>query len=299
MVVRQETQEQAADPLTLRLRAGGSSLSPTTLRVLRFIDKNRVVALASSAAQLAASVGTSDATVIRAVQAIGFEGLPQLRQALAASIEQRSTPAADMQRTLADVGESAEQAIDLVLKTHSEGINALQSAAIRPKITDAVATLHRAQRIVIFGIGPSAALAHYVAIALNRSGRHARALDATGIALADQLLDCREGDALLILAYGRSYREVVATFAEAKRLRLPIVLVTDSLDKKLARRADVVVPAQRGHANRVALHGTTLIVLESIVLGLVASDRKRALETLERLGDLREAVSGPRTDPAA
>ncbi len=135
-------------------------------------------------------------------------------------------------------------------------------------------------------------------ILLTRNGRPARTLDATGVALADQLIALREGDALLILAYGRAYREVVATFAEARQLRLPTVLVTDSLDGKLARKAEVVIPAKRGRANRVALHGTTLVVLEAIVLGLAASDRKRAMDALRRLNDLRAEVTGMRVDLA-
>jgi DNA-binding MurR/RpiR family transcriptional regulator len=279
-----------------RIRNRQHSLSPTASRVAKFIDQNRATALASSAADLAASIGTSDATVVRAVQALGFQGLSDLRQSLAASFEQRSTPADDMRRTLADVGESAERAVDLVLDTHRKAIDALQSLPTRAKIIGAVATLHRAERIIVFGIGPSAPLARYVSILLARNGRRARALDATGISLADQLLDLRERDALLILAYGRSYREVVATFAEARRLRLPTVLVTDTLDQKLARRADVVIPAKRGSADRMALHGATLVVLESLVLGLAASDRKNALATLDRLNDLREAVNGKRAD---
>jgi DNA-binding MurR/RpiR family transcriptional regulator len=282
------------DPFADRFRAQNQALSPAAHRVARFIDKNRATVLASSAADLAASVGTSDATVVRAVQALGFDGLPELKQVLAATIEQRSSPADDMRETLAEVGENADRAIDLVLDTHQQTFNALQTAKVRAKITDAVSCLHRAQRIVVFGIGPTAAIAHYMAALLARSGRQTRTLDATGIELADQLLELRERDALLILAYGRSYREVVATFAEARRLHLPTVLVTDTLERKLARSADVVIPAERGRAHRVALHGTTLVVLEAIVLGLAASNRKRAMDTLARLNDLREMVNGAR-----
>jgi DNA-binding MurR/RpiR family transcriptional regulator len=284
------------DSFDERIRSRARSLSPSASRVAKFIDQNRATALGSSAAELAASIGTSDATVVRAVQALGFQGLSELRQSLAASFELRSTPVDDMRRTLADVGESAERAVDLVLETHRKAIDELQSTEARARIIEAVSTLHRAARIIVFGIGPSAPIARYVTILLARNGRRARALDATGISLADQLLDLRESDALLILAYGRSYREVVATFAQARRLRLPTVLVTDTLEQKLARRADVVIPAKRGSANRMALHGATVVVLESLVLGLAVSDRKHALATLDRLNDLREAVNGKRAD---
>lgn len=286
----------AVDLFGERLRSRDRSLSRSELRVAKFIDQNRATALASSAAQLAATVGISDATVVRTAQALGFDGLPELRQALATALEQRSTPADNMLRTLTDIGESTERAIDLVLDTHREGIQALQSSSTREKIMAAVSRLHGAERIVVFGIGPSAPLAHYVTILLTRNGRAAHALDATGIALADQLIGLHKGDALLILAYGRAYREVVATFAEARQLRLPTVLVTDSLDGKLARKAEVVIPAKRGRANRVALHGTTLVVLEAIVLGLAASSRQRAMDALQRLNDLRAEVGGMRVD---
>jgi DNA-binding MurR/RpiR family transcriptional regulator len=101
---------------------------------------------------------------------------------------------------------------------------------------------------------------------------------------------------LLALAYGKSYREVTATFAEARRLRLPIVLVTEALEKKLTRRVDVIITVKRRQANRVALRGTTLIVLEALVLGLAASNREHALGALERLSELRGMVTGTRVD---
>ena len=294
-----DTTDEAAraDPLTTRFEAAAASLSPAARRVARFIVENRALALASSAMDLAARTGTSDATVVRAVQALGFDGLPELRRILAASLgAPDDTPADAMRSTLAKAGAEPGRAVDLVIEAQREALEALAVPEARATLRAAVAALHPAQRILVFGIGPSASLARYVAVLLGRSGRIARALDATGIALADQLLDLRQGDALLVLAYGRSYREVVAVFAEARRIGLPIVLVTDSLDRSLARHADVVVPARRGHARKVALHGATLVALEAIALGLAAARGDRALAMLERLNDLRAAIAGSRND---
>jgi DNA-binding MurR/RpiR family transcriptional regulator len=282
--------KNAPDVFRDRLRV--SPLSPTAARVARFIDQHRATAIASSAAKLAARTGTFDATVVRTVQALGFEGLPELKEALVAGLEQRSTPADHMKKTLAEVGEDSSRAIDNVFDTHRRALDELGSAEVEARITTAISRLHWAERIVVFGIGPSAPLAHYVTILLNRNGRNARALDTTGRSLADQLLDLNERDALLVLSYGRPYREVIATFSVAHALQLPVILLTDTLDRRLAQRADVVVPARRGKAGRVALHGATFVVLEAIVLGLAASDRERSLRTLQRLNSLREIVDG-------
>ncbi|MCJ2049138.1 MurR/RpiR family transcriptional regulator [Methylobacterium sp. J-070] len=268
------------------------SLSPAAARVASYLDRNRATVLASSAAQIAAQLGTSDATVIRAVQALGFDGLPDLKQALAAGLDDRRTPAADMGRTLAEVGDDAGQAIDAVLDAHREGMEALRTEAGRTAILAAITALHPAARIGVFGIGPSAHLARYLAFQLTRSGRRSFLLDATGWSLADQLLGLRADDAVLLLAYGQPYREVQAVMAEARRLGLRVVLVTDTQDSALARQATVVLLARRGRANQVALHATTLIALEAVILGLAAADRDNALQQLADLDRLRKLV-GP------
>lgn len=286
------SKEDEVDLFGARLAAHAGALPPACRRVAHYIDNNRTGVLASSAAELAARAGTSDATVIRTVQALGFAGLGALKQALLASAERSSGPADAMRRTLGEVGEDTSRAIGSVFEVHEEALDGLRPAAVRDQIAAAVAALHSARRIAIFGIGPSAALSTYVSLLLTRIGRHSLALNVSGAMLADQLLDLRPDDALLVLAYGRAYPEVIAVFDEARRLALPIVLLTDSLDRKLARFATVVLPARRGRAERVALHGATLVCLEALVLGLAAAGKAGAIATLERLNRLRSATRG-------
>jgi DNA-binding MurR/RpiR family transcriptional regulator len=280
------------DPFGQALASHGAALSVSGQRVARFIDENRATALASSAQELGIRTGTSDATVVRSVQALGFAGMGALKQALVASMERSSTPADAMRRTLEDAGDHAGAAIDAVLDAHAEALALLRTPDSRGRIAAAVARLHPVPRIVVFGIGPSAALAHYASILLARAGRRSRALDATGLMLADQLLDLHADDALLVLAYGKPYSEVAAAFAVARRLGLPVVLVTDSPDNEMARQADAVLVARRGRTDRVALHGTTIIALEALVLGLAAADHQGAMQALDRLNDLRAEVRG-------
>jgi DNA-binding MurR/RpiR family transcriptional regulator len=271
------------------LRRANQQLGAAGLRVAKFIDENRQVVLASSAAALGARIGTSDATVLRTVQALGFASLAALKRAILNS-GTASTPADDMRRTLVDLEKASGEALDGVLQAHAEGLAVLQSAKCRAQIAAGVGILDSADRIAVFGIGPSAALASYASILLARSGRRSRTISATGSMLADQLLDLGAGDALLILAYGRLYREVKAVFAEAKALRLPTVLVTEADDTPLAKLADACVVIPRGRPGQMALHGTTLVGLEALVLSLAAAQPKAALASLENLNRLRRAT---------
>jgi DNA-binding MurR/RpiR family transcriptional regulator len=278
-----------ASELDRMLRQAGPRLGAAGLRVAKFIDENRQLVLASSAAALGARIGTSDATVLRTIQALGFASLADLKAAILKS-ETGSTPADDMRRTLIDLEKTTGEALDSIVQVHRDGLDILQSAACRGQIAAAVRLLDGAERIAVFGIGPSSALATYVSILLERSGRRSRTINATGSMLADQLLDLRTGDALLVLAYGRLYREVKALFAEAKALALPTVLLTESEDTPLARLADVCVAIPRGRPGQVALHGATLVGLEALILSLAAANPDAALASLDNLNRLRRAT---------
>jgi DNA-binding MurR/RpiR family transcriptional regulator len=284
--------EAAVDPrseLDRMLRQAAQRLGAAGLRVAKFIDENRQIVLASSAAALGARIGTSDATVLRTIQTLGFASLADLKTAILKS-GTTSTPADDMRRTLVDLEKTTGEALDSILRVHQEGLDTLQSATCRAQIAAAVRVLDGAERIAVFGIGPSSALATYVSILLGRSGRRSRTINATGAMLADQLLDLRAGDALLILAYGRLYREVKALFTEAKVLSLPTVLITEADDTPLAKLADVCVAIPRGRPGQVALHGATLVGLEALILSLAAANPDAALASLDNLNRLRRTT---------
>ncbi len=60
-----EAEAAPEDRLSAKLGALEAELSPTALRVARYLNRNRVLVLTNSAAELAANIGTSDATVVR------------------------------------------------------------------------------------------------------------------------------------------------------------------------------------------------------------------------------------------
>lgn len=269
-------------------------LSPACRKVAAYIEANRVDVVTSSALDLARATGTSDATVVRAVQALGFDGLHDLRKALGASLGGRNAPADNMTRTWADVGESAEAAMENVLASIGSTLDTLREEPARAAMLGALKILHVAQRIVVFGVGPTAHIAAYFAARLRRKGRVPLVIDRTGSSLADQLLELRRGDALLMLAYGKTYQEAEAVVLEARRLQLPIVLITDTPDEKPGRSANQVLAVPRGRADRVALHGGTVACLEMLLLGLATTGKESAATALAELDRLRETTDRSR-----
>ncbi|WP_334151285.1 MurR/RpiR family transcriptional regulator [Hyphomicrobium sp.] len=278
------------DKLGHRIRARMSGLSPSLMRVVAFIDANRLDAMTKSAVELGAMIGTSDASVIRAVKALGFDGFNDLKRELAATLGQGHSAADNMARTLTGIDEAHDAAIDRVLEDHRAAFEALTSPEAREQMAAAVKVLASAHRVGVFGLGPSSYLARYVALQLTRSGRPARVFDGSGSPLPDQLLGLQDVDVVIMLAYGRPYKEATACMSEARRLRKRIVLITDFDEKGLAAHATTVVNVHRGQAGRIALHGATFVCLEAMMLALAHRNKDRSVTTLERLNELRKSV---------
>ncbi len=281
-----------ADRVGERIAKQHAKLSPALGKVAEYINTHRQAVMEMTAAELGIAVGTSDATVIRAVQALGFASIRELKQELASATGFGSTPADNMVRTLAALPDH-NMAVRHVLTTHSELMAGISDAECR-QMQAAISILAGALRIGFYGIGPSAALAQYAHFNFVRAGCRGILLDACGIALADQLLDLDGVAALLMFAYGAAYPEAEATIAEARRLAIPIVLFSDSLDDRLAREAEVLIPIPRGRAGSMALHGATLVCVEAILLGVIAKNTTRAMVTLRKLDELRWTLRGRR-----
>ena len=211
-------------------------MSPAEQRVARFFQGNREEVLIASAAALAAKAETSDATVVRAAKALGFSGLDDLRRTLADELRSSLSPAERLTRTLGEVGDSLSAAFELTLDIHLQSLESLRRSITPELFEKAVDAIVTAQRVVVFGLGPSAAIANYLVTQLIRFGVDACSLTNTGLLFADDLRRLRNGDLVIMLAYGRVYAELAALLDDIDRRGLRSLLVTDTLAATLRPR---------------------------------------------------------------
>lgn len=282
----------AIDVLSERLSARRAKLSPTEQLVASWIERHRIEALAQSALEIGAAVGTSDATVIRAVRALGFSGLAELRHILATSLQ--AEPEGGSRPGAREVDQGSDDAVVASIADQAATLHKLSAPRSVAAIGAAIKALNPVSRIALFGIGPSEFPAQYGAFLLNRYGRPAYALHHTGLRLADQLMQLAAGDGLLILSFGKAFQEVAAVVHEGRRHGLPMIFVTDDAENKFATHAASTIMLQRPIVNGLTMHGPTFMLIETIALGLAAADPIHFKEARERLNDLRAGVGGPR-----
>jgi DNA-binding MurR/RpiR family transcriptional regulator len=98
--------EPPAATFAALLEERGKAMSVGARRIVRFIVDSPALAIARSVAHLGSRLGTSDASVVRSAQVLGYAGLPELKRSLAASMDTEDSPAHAMGGTLADKGAS-------------------------------------------------------------------------------------------------------------------------------------------------------------------------------------------------
>ncbi|HEY3671302.1 MAG TPA: MurR/RpiR family transcriptional regulator [Acidimicrobiia bacterium] len=283
----------AADEFAERVASHRDELAPAERRVAdRLLDLGPPGTLLSAAA-IAELLGTSDATVVRTAKALGYRGLADLRRALAAQ-GNNPPPGERLRRTLEQT--SGDELFASVIGGQLSALDSLSRDVSPTVFQDAVTILARSDRVVWRGVGPSAYLAGYGQMLTQRIGRPSSALVHTGTSFADELLTLARNDAVVVFAYGRLQSHVQVLLDRAAALEAPIVLITDTLGRKLKGAVSATLQSGRGAPGLFASHGTTLVVIEALVLALAATDRARSDASLTALNELRAALAGRRID---
>lgn len=281
-------------PATLdeRVAARAADLSPAEERVARFFAEHREEVAFLSAAEIAGRLETSDATVVRAAQALGYDGLPQLKQELREALRTHATPALRLGRSLEELGDDPSAILEHSLAAHVQLVEEARRTLRADDFRRAIEVLAEAERVVVFGLGPNGKLAEYLALRLRRIGRDAVPFTGRGAGLADDLLGMRRGDVMIALVFDRANAEARSALVQAKKRRVPVVLLTDTLALALQGQYKVALTARHGGTGAMQRSAIWMVVAETILFALAARDRPRALEALEEMNELRSQMTG-------
>lgn len=279
--------------ITERILDAASGLGPAETRVAEFLRDHREDAMANSALTIASRIGTSDATVIRTVKELGYEGMSDLRQCLAAELRNDLSPAARFERTYRSV--EVDGALDASLQVQEQSLRQLRTDITTPLFEFATKAIAEAQVVHAFGIGPSKPIADYFVIQARRFGIDAHGLTGAGRALADDLAGVGEGELLIVLAFGQAYGEALAVQRHGRALGCTIVLISDGHDKRFVAGADIFLRVQRGRSGEFSMHAGTVALLEALLMGSAALRPERTRLALDKLKKLRNLISGAET----
>ncbi len=192
--------------------------------------------------------------------------------------------------TVSELTSDVHSSIDFVLEGHQRACEMLASPHNRVAIAQAVALLSEARQVGLFGIGASGILSEYTARLFSRIGLPSYVLNRTGFSLAEQLISMQRGDVLIMMGQKSPHREGLTALGEAKRLGIPVILLTQATESRFSELSQVVIDVPRGENGRVPLHGTVMVCLEMLVLSVASTTSQRTIRSMKRINELHRSI---------
>ncbi|MFB4422691.1 MurR/RpiR family transcriptional regulator [Streptomyces sp. QL37] len=287
--------ETGVTRLRAAIRDQWDDLSTSERAVAQYLVTAPVEQLLFAGAQeLGAASSTSNATVVRALQRLGYAGLPALKRELANDFTSTVAPEVRLKRRIAHVGRDLDSIWSDVFDEAQERVEQARRLTEPDALRSAVAVLAEAHEVFCYGIAASEPGARHLALALGRIGRRSRFVSETGFALADQLLALGQGDAVVIFQPGRRLVELTVMMERARAVGAKVVLVTDELGEAYADRVAAVLTAPHTPTGITAESLTGLLVADALLLALATLDEMRAVESSHQLTALRDQLLDPK-----
>jgi DNA-binding MurR/RpiR family transcriptional regulator len=281
----QNASAHTPETLIAGIRALMPNLAPAEQRVAAEVISDPAGTAAKSISDLAARCRTSGATVIRFCRAMGFDGYPRLRLALAAAAQAAN---ADGEPAVgSDIGprDSLSEIIKKITYADARAVEET-GAGLRPASLSAVVdVIVKAHRVDIYGVGASAFVAMDLQQKLHRIGHVVYAWPDPHSAVTSAALLGPQSVAIGISHTGAT-GDTIASLAEARRHRAVTVAITNFPASPIAAVADhVLTTAARETTFRsgaMASRIAALTVVDCLFVAVAQRNYRQTMRALER-----------------
>ena len=279
--------EALPEGVQARLRTVYRSLPDAEQQVARFIEQSPDEFIRRPIKLLAQRIGVSEATIIRCCRSIGFQGMRDLKLALAAEL---ATPFQAIHENI-EPADSVLAVAQKVLRSDMQAISDTLQLLDADQLERAVTAILGAPRIECYGIGSS------MPVALDAYYRFARiGLPATMV--TDPHMQCvsasqlpRGAVAFAISHTGRTH-ETLEALRLARQSGVTCILLTSYAQTPLGRIADIeLVTGARETVFRteaVASRIAHLSVIDAIYVAVAMRTFEGSLTVLERSNEIVE-----------
>ncbi|MFD5226706.1 MurR/RpiR family transcriptional regulator [Microbacterium sp. NPDC058342] len=285
------TDNPALSGLRGRISSAWNDLSKSERAVCRVLSSTSAEHLLyASAAELGAQSSTSNASVVRTLQKLGYSGLSQLKQEVAAPFSSSVSPEVRLKTRIEHIGqdlariqqETWDEAASLIDLARTSNDDSSYSAAIN--------LLVRADDVYCYGLGASGIAAEHLALRLRRTGIATRRLSTDGFRLADEVMNLSARDALVVFAPGRVTRDIDVLLDHAQLVGANVILVTDELHERLSSRVDATLTAPHTPTGLTSESLAGILISDVLVQGISAVAPDAALRSSQLLNDIRSRL---------
>ena len=266
---------------SLEVRFAQSSLSGTRRRLIREILDNHEETFFLSSRELAKRYNVDAATIVRTVQALGYERFADFAADLRQHFVNHITPYTVLKAATQEK-RSLTQQIQHSLERDVESVNVLRSSLAADRAVDLAKRIHGARNILVVGVDLAASLAWFLAYGLIPLGFSAEAPVGSTGNLQHKIDLLSTKDLLVAISFGKCLRETVEAVDRAHGRGIPTFGITDSDTTPIALHCDDYLLAPTSSPSFTGSYVAPMALMNTIIVACAHLRPKRALAMLSR-----------------
>src|ERR1051325_5597851 len=266
---------------SLEVRFANSPLSGSRRRLIREILDNHEQTFFLSSREMAKRYNVDAATIVRTVQALGYERFADF----AADLRQHFVKHITAYTVLKAATQEKRRVLDQVrhcVERDAKSTSVLRSSLATDRAVELARRIHSARRILVVGVDLAASLAWFLAYGLTPLGFAAEApIGSTGN-LQHKIDLLAEKDLLVAISFGKCLRETVEAVDRAHGRGIPTFGITDSDTTPIALHCDEYLVASTSSPSFTGSYVAPIALLNTIIVACAHLRPKRALAMLSR-----------------
>lgn len=266
---------------SLEVRFAKSSLSGSRRRLIREILDNHEQTFFLSSREMAKRYNVDAATIVRTVQALGYERFADFAADLRQHFVKHITPYTVLKAATQEKRSVTDQVRHCV-ERDVESISVLRSSLATDRAVELARRIHGARRILVVGVDLAASLAWFLAYGLTPLGFDAEAPVGSTGNLQHKIDLMTEKDLMVAISFGRCLRETVEAVERGHGRGVPTFGITDSDTTPIALHCDDYLVASTSSPSFTGSYVAPMALLNTIIVACAHLRPKRALAMLSR-----------------
>jgi DNA-binding MurR/RpiR family transcriptional regulator len=279
--IEKDGPQGSATALEMRFAQAQGALNHRRQRLIRSILDNPEEAYFLSSRELARRYNVDAATIVRTIQALGYQRFADFGADLRRHFVARITPytvmkaATQEKRSVADhVRHSIERDV--------ENLNLLGTSLDPGRVVELAKSIHRARRIIVVGVDLAASLASFLAYGLQPLGFDAEVPIGSAGQLHHKIRVLTEKDLLIAISFGRCLRQTVESVLMARERGVPTHGITDSDTSAIAMNCDSYLIASIASPSITGSYAAPMALMNAVLMACAHIRPARSLALLRQ-----------------
>ncbi len=257
--------------------------------IAQFIIDHYDKAAFMTAAKIGKTVDVSESTVVRFATALGFDGYPELQQALQVMIKNKLTT---VQRiSMDEVPTDSEVFIKKVLKNELHSLRNYTEEIDMQKLSKAADLILGARKIYILGMRVSYTLALYLGFYLDVILENVKVINQNANSIFEQLIRVTEDDLLIVISYPRYSKQTMDAVNFAIDKKAKVIAITDTESSPFYDLADVALLGKSNMVSFVDSLVTPMAVINSLIMTVGFKEKEDIVKYFDMLEEVWQKYS--------